>query len=62
MRFPLLSKNIKIKIYRIIVFPLGLYGCEAWSLTFRQESRLRVFERRALMEIPGLKGDEVTRE
>jgi len=38
----LLSKNLKIKIYRIIILPVVLYGCETWSLTFREESGLRV--------------------
>ena len=38
-----LSKNLKIKIYKTIVLPVVLYGCETWSLTLREESRLRVF-------------------
>ena len=38
------SKNLKIKIYRTIVLPVVLYGCEAWSLTLREERKLRVFE------------------
>jgi hypothetical protein len=42
----LLSKNIKIKIYRTIILPVVLYGCETWSLTLREERRLRVFENR----------------
>ena len=40
----LLSKNIQIKIYRTIILPLVLYGCETWSLTLREERRLRMFE------------------
>jgi len=40
----LLSKNIKIKIHRIITLPVVLYRCETWSLTLREERRLRVFE------------------
>ena len=40
----LLSKNLKIKIYRTIILPVVLYGCETWSLTLREERRLRVFE------------------
>jgi hypothetical protein len=43
----LLSKNVKIKIDKIcrtIVLPVVLYGCETWSLTLREEPRLRVFE------------------
>ena len=45
----LLSKNIKIKIYRITILPVVLYGCETWSLTLRKERRLRVFEKRVLV-------------
>ena len=40
----LLSKNLKIKIYRTIILPIVLYGCETWSLTLREERKLRVFE------------------
>ena len=58
----LLSKNIKIKIYRTIILPVVLYGCETWSLTLREERRLRVFENRVLRRIFGPKRDEVTRE
>ena len=57
-----LSKNIKIKIYRTIIMPVVLYGCETWSLTMREERRLRVFENRALSRIFGHKRDEVTWE
>jgi hypothetical protein len=39
----LLSPRLKIKIYRNIILPVVLYGCEAWSLTLREERRLRVF-------------------
>ena len=39
----LLSKNVKIKIYRTIILPVVLYGCETWSLTLREKHRLRVF-------------------
>jgi hypothetical protein len=44
----LLSKNVKIKIYRSIILPFVLYGCETWSLTLREECRLRVFENKVL--------------
>jgi hypothetical protein len=44
----LLSRNIKIKIYKSIILPVVLYGCETWSLTLREEHRLRVFENRVL--------------
>ena len=58
----LLSKYLKIKICRAIILPVDLYGCETWSLTLREERRLRVFENRVLMRIFGPKRDEVTRE
>jgi len=58
----LLSKNVKIKIYRTIILPVGLYGCETWALTLREEHRLKVFENRVLRRIFGPKGDEVTEE
>jgi len=58
----LLSNNLKIKMYRTIILPVVLYGCETWSLTLREERRLRVFENRALRRIFGPKGDEVTGE
>jgi len=58
----LLSKNLKIKIYRTIISPLVLYGCETRSLTLREECRLRVFENRVLRIIFGPKRDEVTGE
>jgi hypothetical protein len=51
----LLSKNIKIKIYRTVILPVVLYGCEAWSLTWREEHRLKVFENRILRNIFGPK-------
>ena len=55
----LLFKNFKIKIYRTIILPVVLYGCETWSLTLREERRLRVFENRVLKRIFGPKRDEV---
>jgi len=58
----LLSKNLKIKIYRNRVLPVVLYGCETWSLIMREEHRLRVFENRVLRRIFGPKRDEVTGE
>ena len=42
----LLSKNLKIKIYRTIISPVVLYGCDTWSLTLREKRRLRVFDNR----------------
>jgi hypothetical protein len=56
----LLSKNIQIKIYRITILPVVLYGCETWSLTLREERRLRVFENGVLRRIFGPTRDEVT--
>ena len=56
----LLSKNLKIKIYRTIILPVVLYGCESWSLTLREERRLQVFEIWVLRRIFGPKRDEVT--
>jgi len=47
---------------RAIILPLVLYGCETWSLTLREECRLRVFEKRVLRRIFGPKRDEVTGE
>ena len=58
----LLSKKVKIKIYRTIISPVVLYGCETWSLTLREERRLRVFENRVLRGVFGPKRDEVTGE
>jgi hypothetical protein len=56
----LLSWNVKVKVYKIILLPVVLYGCETWSLTSRKGHRLRVFENRVLRRIFGPKGDEVT--
>ena len=62
MSSSLLSKNIKIKIYRTIILPVVLYGCETWSLTLREERRSRLSENRVLRRIFGSKRDEVTGE
>jgi hypothetical protein len=58
----LLSRNVKVKIYKSIILPVVLYGCETWSLTLREEHTLRVFENRVLRRIFGPKRDEVTGE
>ena len=58
----LLSKNLKIKIYRTIILPVVLYGCEAWSLTLWEERKLRVFENMVLRRIFVPRRDEVTGE
>ena len=58
----LIYKNLKIKIYRTIILPVVLYGCETWSLTLREERRLSVFENRVLRRVFGPKRDDVTGE
>jgi hypothetical protein len=58
----LLSRNVKVKIYKTIILRVVLYGCETWSLTLREEHRLRVFENRVLRRIFRFKRDEVTVE
>ena len=60
--FRLLSKNLKIKIYKTIIFPVVWYGCETWSLTLREERKLRVFENMVLRRIFGSRRDDVTGE
>ncbi|KAJ4435446.1 hypothetical protein ANN_18061 [Periplaneta americana] len=57
-----LSKNVKVRIYKTVILPVVLYGCETWTLTLRQEHRLRVFENKVLRKIFGAKRDEVTGE
>jgi hypothetical protein len=57
----LVSKNLKIKIYKNKLLPVVLYGCETWSLTLREERRLMVFENRVLKRIFGPKRNEVRR-
>ena len=57
-----LSKNLKIKIYRTIILPVVLYGCETWALTLREGRKLRVFENMVLRRIFGPRRDEVTGE
>jgi hypothetical protein len=58
----LLSRNVKVKIYKTIILRVVLYGCDTWSLTLREDYRLRVFENRVLRRIFGPKRDEVTGE
>jgi hypothetical protein len=57
-----LYRNVKVKIYKTIIMPVVLYGCETWSLTLREEHSLRVFENRALRRILVPQRDEVTGE
>jgi len=58
----MLSKNLKIKIYRTIILPVVLYGCEAWLLTLWEERKLRLFENMVLRRIFRPRRDEVTGE
>jgi hypothetical protein len=54
----LISNNLKIKEYKTVILPVVLYGCETWSLTLREEHRLRVFENGVLRRIFGPKREE----
>jgi hypothetical protein len=56
----MLSKNIKIRIHKTIIFPVVLYGCKTWSLTSWEEQRLRTFKNRVLRRILGPKSAEMT--
>jgi hypothetical protein len=58
----LLSRKLKVKIYKTIILPVVLYGRETWSLSVREEHRLRLFENRVLRRVFGPKRDEVTGE
>ncbi|KAJ4429408.1 hypothetical protein ANN_21566 [Periplaneta americana] len=58
----LLSKNLKVRIYKTVILPVLLYGCETWTLTLREEQRLRVLENKVLRKIFVAKRDEVTGE
>jgi hypothetical protein len=60
--FPPVSRKIKVKIYKAKNLPVVLYGCETWSLTLREEHRLRVFRNTVLRGIFGPKGDQATVE
>jgi hypothetical protein len=51
---------VKVRIYMTVILLVVVYGCEIWSLTFREEHRLRVFENRVLRRIFGPKRDGVT--
>ena len=53
---------MKIPLYRTIILPVVLYGCDTWSLTLREERKLRVFENMVLRRIFGPSRDEITRE
>jgi hypothetical protein len=62
LSFPLLSRNVKVKICKTIILPVVLCGCETWSVTLRKEHRLRVVENRVLRRIFGPKRDKVKGE
>jgi hypothetical protein len=55
---PSYIKNLKIKIYKNVILPIVLYGCETWSLTLGEEHRLRVFKNRVLRKIFGPKRED----
>jgi hypothetical protein len=57
LSYRLISKNLKIKIYKTVILPVVLYGCETWSLTLGEEHRLRVFEN-IVLRIFGPKREE----
>jgi hypothetical protein len=59
---PVCQNNVKIKIYRTIILPVVLYGCETWWRILWEERKLRVFENRVLRRMFGPKRDEVTGE
>jgi hypothetical protein len=54
----LISKNLKIKIYKTVILPVVLYGCETWSVALEEEHILRIFENRVLRKIFGPKREE----
>jgi len=62
LSFSLVTKNLKIKIYRTISLLVVLYGCKTWSLTMREEHTPSVVENKVLRRVFGLERDEVTRE
>jgi hypothetical protein len=62
LSFRLLSRYVKVKIYKSIILTVVLYGCETWPLSLREKYRLRLFENRVLRTIFGPKRDEVTGE
>jgi hypothetical protein len=62
LSFSLVSKNLKINIYKTIILFVVLYGCKTWSLTLREVRRLRVFDNRVFRRIFGLKRDDITKE
>ena len=55
----LLSKKLKVYTYKTIILPVVLYGCEIWSLSLREEQRLRVFENKVIRKIFGAKSHKI---
>jgi hypothetical protein len=58
----LLYRNVKVKMYKTLILPFVLYWCGTWSLTLREEDRLRVFENRVLRRVFGPQRDELMAE
>ena len=58
----MLSKELKVNTYKTIILPVVLFGCETWTLTLKEEHRLRVFGNKVLRKIFGTKKDEITGE
>ena len=58
----LLTRKLKVKTYKTIILPVVLFGCETWSLTLKEEHRLRMFENKVLRKIFGANKDEITGE
>jgi hypothetical protein len=56
----MLSKNLKIRMYKSIILPVVLHGCETWFLILKEEYRMRVLPKRVLRRIFGTKRDGVT--
>ena len=54
------ASRLRVKIYRTVILPVVLYGCETWSLTLKEERWWRVFENRVLRRIFGSRRVEVT--
>ena len=59
---PLLSKKLKVNMYKTIVLPVALYACDTWSFTLREEHRLRMYANKVLRKFFGAKRDEITGE
>ena len=56
------SPFVPVNTYKTIILPVVLYGCETWSISLREEHRLRVFKNKVLRKIFGAKRDEITGE